>query len=238
MCSSLHHVVFVTTDIYTSKSRTVTSPVASALMILRSSNATVPRKVEGPSSSNSGQLDRGALAEDSTSVPDPFSKSQTHTLPSTPRLTHRPSASANALTGPVCPSRLRTKVSFGAAPAPARRGREERRYSCNGRLAGVNPPGGGTSPRTEGARTTHLPSVCVPATLPTLRPHCSRTTCNFASSIQPAGMSNARVLRVERSNDGGRVGEVKGEVGACKAAFERMTSVTPTLQCAGYTGLA
>jgi hypothetical protein len=200
-------------------------------MILRSSNAIVPRKVEGSSSPDSDQLE--ALVEDATSVPHPFSKSQTHTLPSTPRLTHRPSASANALTGPVCPSRLRTKVSFGAAPAPARSGGEERRYSCNGRLAGVNPPGGRTSP-TAGARTTHLPSVCVPATLPTLRPHCSRTTRNFASSIQPAGMSNARVLRVEsRNDDGRRVGDVKAEVGACEAAFERMTSVTPTLQCAG-----
>jgi hypothetical protein len=39
---------------------------------------------------------------------------------------------------------------------------------------------------------------------------------------------------VERSNDDGRrVGDVKAEVGACKAAFERITSVTPTLQCAG-----
>src|SRR5258707_5332528 len=203
-----------------------------AVIILRSSNATVPRKVEGSSSPDSDQLE--VVAEDDvTSDPHPFSKSHTHTLPSTPRLTHRPSASANALTGPVCPSRLRTKMSFGTAAAPARSGGEERRYSCNGRLAGVNPPGGGTSSCTAVARTTHLPSVCVPATLPTLRPHCSRTTRNFASSIQPAGMSNARVLRVERSNDGCRVGDVKGEVGVCETVFERMTSVTPTLQCAG-----
>src|SRR5712671_5388637 len=173
-------------------------------MILRSSNAIIPRAVNRHSSSDLDGLE-APHTEDATSVPRPFSKSQTKTVPSTPRLTHRPSASASALTGHVCPSKHRTKVSFGAAPPPARRGGEERRYSCNGKLAGVNPPGGCSSPCTAGARTTHLPSVCVPATLSTFRPHCSRTACNFVSSIQPAGISNARVLRVERESNDGRV---------------------------------
>lgn len=112
-----------------SKSHTFTLPAVLAVMILRSSNAIVPRKPNGEESLHSGEEEEDVIARVSgvTSVPHPFSRSHTHTLPSTPRLTHRPSASASALTGPVCPTRFRTKVSFGCAHAPARSGGEERR---------------------------------------------------------------------------------------------------------------
>ena len=48
-----------------------------------------------------------------TSAPVPHSRSQTQILPFNPRLTHRPSARAKAVTGLVWPYKVRTKFNLG-----------------------------------------------------------------------------------------------------------------------------
>ena len=77
-----------------------------------------------------------------------------------------------------------------------------------------------------GARTSHLPSVCVSATRATLRPHCSRTARILCSSTHPGGMSIARVVRVFVTTM------------RSVSELEMMSSVAPTVQCEGYTGIA
>ena len=88
-----------------------------------------------------------------------------------------------------------------------------------------------------GASTTHFPSVCVSATLSTLRPHCSRILLNLFSSIQPCGTSNARVERVvivvkdgscEADENGAEDGV--GEMSLLNVGPEIISSVAPTLQ--------
>ncbi len=77
-----------------------------------------------------------------------------------------------------------------------------------------------------GARITHFPSVCVSATRATLRPHCSRTARILFSSTQPCGTSIVRVVRV-------LVTTIRES-----SEPEIKSSVAPTDQCEGYTGVA
>jgi hypothetical protein len=93
-----------------------------------------------------------------------------------------------------------------------------------------------------GASTTHFPSVCVSATRSTFRPHCSRILLSLFSSIQPCGTSIARVVRVVITVSGGSyasgVEDGDGDGSRLVAGPEIISSVAPTLQCAGYTGMA
>ena len=64
---------------------------------------------------------------------------------------------------------------------------------------------------------------------------------NFSSSIQPWGTSKARAERVlatvKLAGESDVVPE-RAPVAVTEPEDEMMSSVTPTLQCAGYTGIA
>jgi hypothetical protein len=91
-----------------------------------------------------------------------------------------------------------------------------------------------------GASTTHLPSVWVSATRSSLRPHCSRMLRSFWSSIHPCGTSKARAVRVARTVSGVSpvAGDDEGVEEGGASGPEIISSVAPTLQWAGYTGIA
>ena len=94
-----------------------------------------------------------------------------------------------------------------------------------------------------GARTTHFPSVSHSATAFTFLPHCPRNFSIFASSIHPEGISNVRAVCIPSNIiDFERVGDVitekEEEEEEADSDSEMRSSVAPTLQCAGYTGIA
>lgn len=129
--------------------------------------------------------------------------------------------------GLVCPSEIGEE---GIVNISEDRNEEEEAVGLDGadeRLEDTTAP--------PGASTTHFPSVCVSATLSTLRPHCSRILLSLFSSIQPCGTSNARVVRVVITVNGGscvagKNREGDGDVSWLDAGPEIISSVAPTLQ--------
>ena len=234
--------------------RRTTSPSTPALTIRLSSNTTIPL------------LTPQALAP-ATSTPLPLSRSHTHTLPLAASPTHRPSERDREDTAPSGPNKFRTNTSFGVDPVAAALAVVgiDRRYSC--RILGecmsdeAKPDSNGDKDRPDpgddvgscavaGASTTHLPSVCVSATPNTFRPHCSLISLSLRSSIHPFGASNVLVVFVAiTAIDGPTVDSHSASREASTSASTSLppdagvfaditSSVAPTLQCAGYTGMA